>query len=766
MFHFTINKQFLIGLLLISCLSLFVVPCFAAGRTISGIVSDESGSPVPGTNIRLDNESEQQIATTMTDQSGAFLFSNVPVERVFVRVQESQFAPVRMEIQAGNVDITNFQITLRLAEVKESVVVSVTRSERSLVDQPASVSLISEEQMEQTPANSMDDVLRTVPSMNLPFASSYQIHPTANSVSLRGLGGIRALVLLDGIPINDPFFGYLQWSRVSMDSVARVEIVRGGGSPLWGNYAMGGVINIITRPPDKSDFRFEGAYGRFDTYRGNGIADFIVNNSLKFRAEFSSWGTNGFKQVADDAGPIYVPTTFDAQNAALNAYFTPGTEWHGSLNFNFHDNDQNLLTPLSTNDQQIYDLAGNVVKNFDHSDLTISGFYEHSHFVTDNVGTPDGVEIGFGEFLQNHHTTPVDSTGASANWSMPMDGVIRLVTVGSDVQLISGEDRADIFDESGTQIRTDIGRGKQFFLGGFGQVDIFPSDNFEILASARIQNVRNFDGFDGVGGLGDVPDKSDNSFDPRVSVHYNIAPQFALRSAAYTSFRAPNLDNLYRSFSVPFGIFEPNAQLSPEKLKGGEVGFDVYQSFLSFQFTAYISEIEDLITSRNLDFSELPPGFFFGTRNINAGKARAQGVEAAADLTITSGWNAHFGYAYMDSHIIENELDPASVGKQQGGIPRQQIEGSIAYRSADKWRASTRMRWVDDAWGDNANTLPIPSHFVTDFSVAFKVAKPVELFLDIQNLFDEEYIADNSGFSPPLLGTPRSAIGGVRISVN
>ncbi|HEY7161128.1 MAG TPA: TonB-dependent receptor, partial [Acidobacteriota bacterium] len=576
----------------------------------------------------LENENQQQIASTKSDHAGAFSFLNVPSGPLFVLVQEAQFAPVRIEVPAGDSDITKLQITLKIAEVKESVVVTVTRSERSLADQPASVSLINEQQIEQTPANSMDDVLRTVPSVNLPMVSSYQVHPTANSISMRGLGGIRALVLLDGVPINDPFFGYLQWSRVSMESVDRVEVVRGGGSPLWGNYAMGGVINIITRPPDKTDFKVEAGYGRFDTYRANGTADYVVNDTFKLRAVVDTWGTNGFDQVPPDAGPIYVPTTFDGRNIGASAYLTPDSNWHGSFNFNFHDNDQTLLTPLSTNDQQIYDLAGNFVRNFEHSDLTISGFYEHSHFVTDNTGTPDGVEIGFGEFLQNRHTTPVDSTGASANWTMPMDGVIRLLTFGTDMQLISGEDSAQIFDESGTQIRTDIGRGKQFFLGGFGQIDIFPSENFEILASARIQNVRNYDGFDGVGGLGNVPDNSDVSFDPRVSIHYNITSQFALRGAAYTSFRAPNLDNLYRAFSVPFGIFEPNAQLKPEKLKGGELGFDIYQSSLAFQFTGYISEIEDLLTYRNLDFSELPPGFFFGSRNINAGKARAQGVEA------------------------------------------------------------------------------------------------------------------------------------------
>jgi len=101
------------------------------------------------------------------------------------------------------------------SEVKMSpVVVTATRSERTLTDQPMSVSVLEKKDIEQVPAQSLDDVLRTVPGVNLPLTAIYQNHPTANFISMRGLGGghhvVRALVLLDGIPINDPFFGYVQ----------------------------------------------------------------------------------------------------------------------------------------------------------------------------------------------------------------------------------------------------------------------------------------------------------------------------------------------------------------------------------------------------------------------------------------------------------------------------------------------------------------------------------------------------------------------------
>ena len=118
-----------------------------------------------------------------------------------------------------------------------------------------SVTVVPKEQILETPAQSLDDVLRTTVGINLPLITSYQIHPTGNSFSMRGLGGIRGLVMVDGVPINDPFFGYVQWSRVPMENIERVEVVRGASASMWGNYAMGGVVNIITRKPEQHRLR-------------------------------------------------------------------------------------------------------------------------------------------------------------------------------------------------------------------------------------------------------------------------------------------------------------------------------------------------------------------------------------------------------------------------------------------------------------------------------------------------------------------------------
>src|SRR5574337_1400574 len=136
----------------------------------------------------------------------------------------------------------------------EPVVVSASRVEQRLRDVPANVTVITREDIERSPARTVDDLLRQVPGFSLfPPSSSLVTHPTAQGVSLRGIGpsGVsQTLVLLDGVPLNDPFGSWVYWSKVPLESVERIEVTRGGGSGVYGNYALGGVINIITKRPE------------------------------------------------------------------------------------------------------------------------------------------------------------------------------------------------------------------------------------------------------------------------------------------------------------------------------------------------------------------------------------------------------------------------------------------------------------------------------------------------------------------------------------
>jgi iron complex outermembrane receptor protein len=123
--------------------------------------------------------------------------------------------------------------------------------------------------IEATPVKTPDDLIRNLPGMNLSRGQSTVTHPTGQSIGMRGIGSNRALILVDGVPLNDAFGGWVNWSKVALPNVEQIELVKGGGSNLYGSYAMGGVINILTRVPDHDAARLEAGYGSFDTYRLN-----------------------------------------------------------------------------------------------------------------------------------------------------------------------------------------------------------------------------------------------------------------------------------------------------------------------------------------------------------------------------------------------------------------------------------------------------------------------------------------------------------------
>jgi outer membrane receptor protein involved in Fe transport len=653
------------------------------------------------------------------------------------------------------------------AQTPEVVVITATRSERPLEDLPLSVTVVPGDALRAQPVQSLDEALRYVPGVDLSSQASWMQHPTANSVSMRGLGGTRALVLLDGVPINDGFFGYVQWSRVPLEIIDRVEVVRGGASSLYGTYALGGVINVITRAAQPGTVLADASVGSFETRRGTLGGGIGLGRSGTLTLSASGFRTDGYNAVPpEQRAPLDIPTSSEAGSVYGRADFQLGRDTRAWVRASAWEFEQSLGTPLSNNDQSSWDVAAGVSSSLGaRSSVEGNFFYQDSRFRTDNTDTPFGFPPRSAEFVQNRHDTPYTDFGASVQYNLALSSLVPQLSFGTDVRLIEGEDTAQIFNQSGTQIRTDVGRGKQRAIGLFTQASVRPAKDLELLGSLRWDSFKNYDGFDGnPGGQGNVPDKTFEEWSPRLSARYEIDP-VALRAAAYRAFRAPPLDNLYRGFSVPGGIFFPNSQLDPEKLVGGEVGADFTRAGRRVSATLFYNEIEDLLGSRNLSFAELPPGFFFGTQNINVGKVRSQGLELEANLPLGAGFSALATYTYTDATVLENPQDPGTVGNRVGGIPRHRGMLALSYRQA-RWSGLVSVGMVEEHFSDNAQTLEVDSYAVVDASVEYAWSNKAAGYLKLGNLFDREYIAANSGFGPPQLGTPRNLMVGARLNLD
>ena len=136
-----------------------------------------------------------------------------------------------------------------------------------------STTVLTRKEVEAMPEAGIDQVVNRIPGIWTYTIPSGQLHPTGQPVSIRGFGSsttINTLVMMDGVPINDPFFRTVDWTQISKNNIERVEVIRGGGATsLWGNMAMGGVINIVTRQPSRTGAQADVSYGMYNTANAN-----------------------------------------------------------------------------------------------------------------------------------------------------------------------------------------------------------------------------------------------------------------------------------------------------------------------------------------------------------------------------------------------------------------------------------------------------------------------------------------------------------------
>jgi outer membrane receptor protein involved in Fe transport len=672
----------------------------------------------------------------------------------------------------------------------ETVTVTATRSATALANVPESVSVVTAAQIANTPAQGLDDVLRNLPGMTLNEIGPDVGHPTAYNESMRGLPTTetRMLVMVDGVPVNDPFFGYIQWNRIPLDNIERVEIVRGGGSPLWGNTAMGGVVNVITRAPQADELNLSasaGSYGSYDTSLHGSYAD---EDWVKLSVNAAFTGTDGYQTTPASwtsfgtpnlRSPVYTPTSDSAQNVGARADFAPRADLSGFLDVHYHEDQQYLSTPIGLDRQHIWTYAGGVAKTFGaDTTLTATLFHDDSNFLTNN---PHLLTFTT-EYNSNVHTTDASDNGASIILSQKFGALVPNINIGADFHEITGSDHANYYATSGALAApTIVGGGNQLFLAGFAQAQVKPIEPLLIMASLRYQYYSSSNGVDTFPpGFGTLPDRKYYRFTPRVDGRYQFDDEFALRGAYYQSFRAPTLDQLYRTYAdTTAGIFEGNPFLLPETLEGEEIGLDFNRPGLRSQFTFYNSTISNLITQRNLDPSEYPSvlgvtcgydaatfTFLSCTRNINSASAVARGFEAEVNWDIGSGFSTNLTYTYADSHYTANPADPAAVGERLEGVPMHNAGASLTYADPAGWQITTILRYLSKSYGDAipADGLIQNAHFVTDVSASYPVTEKLQVFVQAQNLFDKHYIASNGG-GVPILGTPFEVMSGLRLKV-
>ncbi len=237
-------------------------------------------------------------------------------------------APQAVESRTANSDQATEKTTPKNETKKdqtlEPIVVTATRTEKSLEDVPAAVSVVTNKDIESREIQRVDQAINALPGV---FDLSQAPLDQLGFIEIRGIQGFqRNLVLLDGEPLNQAFAGVVNWNSLNPLDVARIEVARGPFSSLYGGNAMGGVINIITKTPQEREITVQSGYGSYNTWNEYASYGDKLCNRLSVFASFGYTQSDGYPNVPVMAFPAgYLGGTPVPVHGAIPSTFTSGS---------------------------------------------------------------------------------------------------------------------------------------------------------------------------------------------------------------------------------------------------------------------------------------------------------------------------------------------------------------------------------------------------------------------------------------------------------
>jgi outer membrane receptor protein involved in Fe transport len=646
----------------------------------------------------------------------------------------------------------------------ESIVVTATRTEQPAADAPSSLVVFSVPDLDAAAAPTLDDTLRLMPGFTLFRRTGSRVaNPTTQGVSLRGLGpsgASRALVLADGLPLNDPFGGWIYWGRVPREAVDRVEVLRGGASDLYGSAALGGVIQILTRPTaGRPSLAAEASLGNEDTQEG----------SVSVGGQRDGWGgrlsagglaTDGYILVSEDQrGPVDTPAGVRQATAVLTVDRTlPGGRafLRGSL---FGESRHNG-TPLQTNDTDLQQL----VAGADWTGARLGSLALRLHAGTQTYDQTFSAVAAdrASEALNRRQHVPAQDTGLSLQWWRPLGERQTLVAglVGREVRGSSDE----VAVAAGIDTSAVGAGGRERTLGAFVEDVARLAPRVALSLSLRFDQWRHYRALSTTTplvGSGPVivrtfPDREESSFNPRLALHVKATEGLDVTASGYRAFRGPTLNELYRSFRVGDTVTQANENLQAETLWGGELGARWRAGALTVSGTAFWNQTQDPVA--NVTLSVTPR--LITRQRQNLGRTEARGIELDVERRLGQRWQLAAGYAFTDGFVASFPPGPELVGNTLPQLPRHQ--GSLRFRyDGARLGLSGSVRAVGEQFEDDRNELPLAAFAVVDLTASWRAGASVEAFAAVENLLDERYPV---GLTPvATIGPPRLLRAGLRV---
>lgn len=727
---------------------------------------DSTNAPVAGAELFL-TISSSVTRRTLTDAGGRFAFDEIGATKGTITAQARGFARQQRSWNIEDGNVPEIVFVLAPAPVDERITVTATRTESPLGESAAGVRVISSETLRSTAAATLDDALRQVPGFQLfRRTGSRAANPTAQGVSLRGVGASgasRALVLADGVPLNDSFGGWINWGRVPRESVSRVEVLRGGASSLYGSAALGGVVQIITKPiEERPALAFETSYGSMRT----------LDASLFAAGRRGGWGASVAAETFHTGGYYLV------RPEERGAADTPAASRYRTLRLTLDRivNDGLRVFARGSYFGEARDNGTRLQRNRTHLRqvtaggdwLRRAGAFSLRAYASSQVFNQSFSAVSedrMSETLTRDQRVPAQAAGFIAQWSRTF-GTRHAVVAGFEGREVRGASDELVFVSG--RVSSSVGAGgRERTAGVFVEDVIRLSSKLLLTAGARFDCWRNFDALSvgspvnrpGFTVSTNFPDRSESAFSPRASLFYRPAGGLSLYASAYRAFRAPTLNELYRAFRVGNVSTLANEQLRAERLTGGEAGIGYTSAGGGFNGRATFFRLDITRPVANVTVSE--SAALIVRRRENLGRTRSSGVEVEVDARLAARWSISGGYQLTNASVVKFPVNTTLEGLRIPQVSRHLLTFRVDYAVPSRHIFSLQGRVVGDQFEDDLNRLRLDRFITLDALVSKQLARGVEAFAAAENLFNERYQVGRTPVTT--LGPPLSIRLGLRI---
>ena len=678
------------------------------------------------------------------------------------------------------------------------VVVTATRSGTPLDQMSLNTTILTKEVLESSPDQTIDQVLKNVPGVFLNDVPYYQKDPTGQSINVRGLGYGRTLVLIDGLPANDAFYGTVQWNLVPMSSIESVEFVRGGVSSLWGNYGMGGVININTKTPKNSGQDVSASYGSFATGNVAASKDLIVSDAMQMRFSADYFSSEGFQNYAtiSPGSPSNIKNGMGTDavknsNVRLQSYFKPTQDTNAFLRLGYSTMaDLSNNYAIAPNFIQMADVAGGSTTNLDvNKKVQVNVYYQNTSFYKQTANNLTAAP--YKPYINANYTDPYSTVGASAQYThdLKVAGIDQYI-VGVDARNISASNQTNNLAATGAVSSVNYAQGQQNFYGLLGQLKSNATAiPLETTLGARIdswnsQTPTSYNaGANGVSPLYQaIPNQSKTQLSPSLGLLYKATQNWDLRSAAYQAFHAPSMNNTLRSYGNSVsGYSLANPNLTPETMTGYEVGTDYRWKSGFAQLTAFNNYIQNAIASYRITnanaasatslcaaagisgCSASTGGYTNVSYYTNQQNLLSRGIELQYHQDVSAQWALDGGYSYTNT-ILTWTATTDPINAQVGGVPRNMANAGLTYYPVPRASLTTTVRYVGNSWM-STGSLPVPAYALVGLKANYELTPQASVFASVVNLFNRQYVTFNiaSQASAYQAGMPQAITVGARL---